>query len=94
MPEQGKIRFFAQNGNVESAGLPDHIMGKVILIHRDANPVGGRGHLPRGVDDTAVVLISLAGGQHKQAVAQVVHCFLVHILRPLIRSWPHRLPGG
>ena len=78
MLEQGKIGPLAQDGNVELPALQHHVMGEVVLVHRDADAVGGGGDLPRRVDDASVVLSLAAGCQHKQTVGQVVHCFFVH----------------
>ena len=85
MLEQLIFRRLADDGHVEFAGGLDHIVGQVLLVHRDADAVGGGGDLPGGIDDAAVVLAVLMGGEHKQAVAEVVHGFFVHSTRLLFR---------
>ena len=94
MLKQLKVRLLAEDGKIELAALQDHIVGQIGLVHRNADPVGAGGHLPRRIDDTAVILAVQGGGQDKQAVCQVVHRFLIHFMHTPIKSWPRRPRAG
>ena len=85
--EGGELRLLRQDGQGEAAGLQHHVVGVVGLVHRDDNAVGLAGHLHGGVDDAAVVLFSLAGGQNKQTVAQGKHGL------GIFHSAPPQVPG-
>ena len=57
--------------DIHHAGLLDHMVGVVGLVDGDRHPVGGVSDLGHGVDDEAVVLGAVVGGDHIQAVADV-----------------------
>ena len=76
--EQIKLSLLRQNGDGETSSLLHHVMGIVALVHCDDYAVWVGGHLNCGIRDTAVVLVPLAGGQHKQTIAQGIHDLVVH----------------
>ena len=78
MLEDVKVRLLAEGGHVEVAGLQNHVVGVVHLVHGDADLVGLGCHLHGGVDDTAAVVAAFRGGEDEQAVRDFVHCFFVH----------------
>ena len=69
--EKCKRHFLRQQREVEHAGALDHAAGVVGLDDRDGDALGLVGHLDGGVDDAGVVLVTLAGGECKQAVLEL-----------------------
>ena len=80
--EQVKFGLLRQDGDGKAAGLLHHVVGVVALVDGHDDAVGVGGHLDGGVGDTAVVLVPLTGGQHKQTVAQGIHDLVVHKSSP------------
>ena len=70
--------LLGEHGDIENSGFLYHVMRFVCLVHRDRDPVGCCGYLHRRVDDAAVVALTGSGGENKQAVGELVHCFIVH----------------
>ena len=69
--EHGEGSGHIQAVDVHHAGLLDDVVGVVGLVDGDSHPVGGVGDLRHGVDDQAVVLGAVIGGDHIQAIADV-----------------------
>ena len=57
--------------DVHHAGLLDDMVGIIGLVDGDRHPVGGVGDLGDGIDDQAVVLGAIVGGDDVQAIADV-----------------------
>ena len=82
--EHGKRRVLRENGDIEHAGLFDHIAGVVCLVDGDADALGRVGLLHDGVDDAAVVLFSVACGENIQPIGKGEHRVLLDGLRGLV----------
>ena len=76
--ELRKRRILREDGQVEHAGLQDHVMRQVLLVDRDGDALGRVRDLRSGVDDAGVVAFPLAGAQDEQAVGQGEHRLIVH----------------
>ena len=59
--EQRELCVGGDGGNIEHAGVQDHVAGLVLADDRDGDAGGVVGHLDGGIDDAAVVLSILPG---------------------------------
>lgn len=80
MLEQLEGHILRQDTDAEYAVLQEHIVGQVGLVHRKGHPFGGICKLDDGVDDAAVVLCAIPGGQDEQAIGQLEHGAGIHRL--------------
>ncbi len=80
MPECYKTGYLAYDGNSECSALFHQIVGKVHFVDSDADTVGFAGDLRRCVDDTAAVPAPRGRSEDKQAVGQLIHCFVIHAI--------------
>ena len=61
----------SQGGNIERAGLANHLVGKIGLADGNGHPRPQRRHSCHRVDDTAVVFVAVAGRKDKQPIQQL-----------------------
>ena len=75
--------LLCQERDVEQPRSDNHPMGIVALVDGDRDAVWRRGELRERVDDAAVVLVALAGGQNIQSVSDAAHGSAVNFRRRL-----------
>ena len=76
--EEIEPRPLIDGGHGKHTGLENHIMGKICLIDRNGELIGLGCHLDGGVDDAAVVFLTVLSGENKQAVGELVHGQSIH----------------
>jgi hypothetical protein len=77
--EQIKGGIHSQDGNIASPGLHDHVMGMILLVHR--NHTDGRrnvGNLHDGIDDTSVISPVSVCGQDIKSITHFEQCCVIH----------------
>ena len=67
-------------------------MGEIGLVDGDGKLIGLGGHLDGSIDDAAVVLAAILGGEDEEAVGKLVHGQIVHKMYLLLHVASGSLP--
>ena len=70
--------------NVHDSRLLDHMMGIVILVDGNCDPVRRIGDLCDGIDDQSVVLLAVIGGNNIESVSDLEQCSKIVLIRGLV----------
>lgn len=73
-----EFSILAKDRHIEFSCFQHHVVGVILFIDCDGDPVRGGCHLLECVSNTSVEFIAIPGGKYEQPVADISHYFLVH----------------
>ena len=65
----------------------------IIFIYGNTDPVWCGSYLTCSIDNTAAVFTVQTGGEHKQPIGKVIHCFFIHKWFLQLKALQHRQHG-